>query len=364
MSVNTRAAARPDRARIRIRQGSSSATMPANTIFTNLVAVHAWDTWFRWRDVSGVRDQSIESTWHRIAAACAASEGSEFERWKGQYLEAMSRWQLLPDERVLRSAGTGVPMQIGLSLGAALNVGCFVSDSYSRSPRLELGRLVQVAALAVRMLDGASMAEIRSRPTAEVRIGVIGMAEALHHLGLRYDSQESQDMAREVAIALSTGTLLGSVGLARDRGGEPLSTTQLERMQVRGTPAHLLDDALQWGTRYTHLTALDAHPRLALLANATCDALDPMPRQPSSVERRSSAMLEHSPSQSPPLESQLRLRAAMQPWIDALIDYPLTTEREPSRQEFESLAQLARNLGLSEPRVRQASRGDWPTGSA
>lgn len=321
--------------------------MPADTIFTDVVAVQAWDAWFRWRDQRGLRDRTIEWTWSRVAQACAAAEGAQSEYWADRYRRAMSRWHLLPDERVLARAGTDLPMEGSPSLGAALHVGSFLLDVGSPSARLELASMVQAAALAVRLLEGACLLAPPGHGEAqELRVGVVGLAEALHRLGLAYDSPGGRALAGEVAAALATGTLLGSVELARGRGGQALSSRQRERLQAPETPEQLRDAALHWGARHTHLTALDPRPRLALLANATSDALDPMQRP------TAAAASEHPSLALPSLDSQLRMRAAMQPWIDAPIDYPLAAAKELAPQELDDLARIARSLGLPEPRLR------------
>src|SRR5690349_3269996 len=94
--------------------------------FTDLAAVRAWDAWFRWRDARGLHDRTIEATWWRVARAAAAGEGAFSGAWERRYFDALTRWRLLPDERVLRGAGTGaVPEGDGAPWQACINVGAF-----------------------------------------------------------------------------------------------------------------------------------------------------------------------------------------------------------------------------------------------
>jgi len=54
------------------------------------------------------------------------------------------------------------------------------------------------------------------------------------------------------------------------------------------------------------------------------------------------------------MRAQLELRAAIQPWIDAPIDYPVVSATEPAADELESLRQLARDHGLRPLTLRRA----------
>jgi ribonucleoside-diphosphate reductase alpha chain len=257
--------------------------------FTDLAAVRAWDAWFRWRDATGLHDRTIESTWWRVARAAAACEGAFAGAWERRYFDALSRWRLLPDERVLRGAGTGVDdLGNGTPWRASVNVGAFV-----RSDSLDLEGIGDIAALAVRLLEGATAG-------ASLRIGLIGVADALRQLAIPYDDIAAAKIAGDVAAALSRGARLGAEERGRDTAG---------------------------------LTGIAPQARLARLANNASDAVDPAPGDAAS-----------------PL-SQLRLRVAMQPWIDAPIDYPLIGD--PGAPDAD-LAAFARSAGITLPPVRRA----------
>jgi hypothetical protein len=82
------------------------------------------------------------------------------------------------------------------------------------------------------------------------------------------------------------------------------------------------------------LTGIVPAPRLACLANATSDALDPGARR-----------LARDGVAGP--EAQLRLRLAMQPWIDDPIDYPLLGDSAPVAPA--TLTALAQAAGTALP---------------
>jgi ribonucleoside-diphosphate reductase alpha chain len=311
---------------------------PAST-FTAVAAVEAWDAWFRWRDARGLHDRTIESTWWRVARAVGAAEGAQHEAWEQRFVDAFGQWRLLPDERLLRHAGTGQRVDAGDGLRAAVNLAAFVAP---RGARLECDRLADTAALAVRLLDDARPCVCPSGSDAgAVRIGLIGVADALEALGIDYDSPRATQQAAHAAAALAQGCLRGAVELARERGGRRLDPAQLQRLEARGTDRALLEDGRRWGLRFNALTAIEPQPRLALLANTASDALDP---------RRGNDGAQTGAG----LAAQVRLRGAMQPWIDRPIDYALVADETVAEGELQDLAALTIEQGLAPMRVRLA----------
>jgi len=284
------------------------------TRFTDPIAVDTWDTWFRWREGGALRDFTIDATWWRVAEALANVEGMQAPLWAYRYVDAFSRWRLLPDERLLQSAGTGAMIADFDRPAAVLNVAAFVVASSTL--RFDRDRFAETAAMAVRLLDGALGLHGSAQPSAGLRIGVIGLADALGLLGLPYASVEAQLQAREIATALAEGTLRGAIDLAGERGAldpHPDRHRLEARWRTRGVSDWLIREGLRCGVRYTALTAIDPHPRLASLANSVNDALDPSP-----VRAGNEALLDAESFRA----AQLELRAVMQPWIDAPIDYP------------------------------------------
>jgi ribonucleoside-diphosphate reductase alpha chain len=116
-------------------------------------------------------------------------------------------------------------------------------------------------------------------------------------------------------------------------------------------PAELLRDAAGHGLRYTQLTAITSRPRLALLANDVANAADPLRGENhanviavgdeqrlvrssgfalSMLRTRSTASAAgHDMPANLSREAQIAMRAALQPWIDEPIVYPLQATFDP-----------------------------------
>lgn len=333
--------------------------MAPTTRFTDRAAVDAWDSWFRWRNGNGLRDRTIDATWWRVADAIAGAEGAQDRLWAYRFVDAFSHWHLLPDERLLRMAGTEPGLRPFESPRATLNVASFVIAPLTPRARFDGERFAAVAALAVRLLDDALVTMRGAAPTfSGLRIGLMGLADALQLLGIPYDDPRAAEQAGVVGTALAIGTLRGTTELAMERG--PIDARPSHRVALwrdRGAPDELLESALQGGVRHNRLTAIGLQPNLALLANNASDALDPPPPRPQNG--RGDSLSKHAEG-APAIKgealvtAQLAIRAAIQPWIDAPIEYPLTLAGEADAARLESFARLAGAYGLCEPSFRSS----------
>jgi ribonucleoside-diphosphate reductase alpha chain len=312
--------------------------------FLDPAAVDAWDEWFRLRENGELRDVSIESTWQRVARALSEPERGAAAQWARRYFDAQAHWQIVFDERVLATAGTARADWPAQPV-AVLDLPSFVAGAFSANARFDGDGLRGSTELAVRCLDNAAL--LRAGGDCRPRVSVIGLADALAMLRLRYDSAAGREQAAAIARILAEGCLAASVKLARERGAKAeTGSCILGSFHARGMPAELIDDAARNGLRYPHLTVIHPQPRLALFANNVADALDPLdcrgsgrwtstsagprfvhPRSyAATIARLVSAQGETAFSKSVPqtvtVAAQFELREAMQPWIDAPIDYP------------------------------------------
>lgn len=340
--------------------------------FIDPVAVEAWDAWFRWRGRSGLHDISIEDTWRRVAAALAAPESPpDAAQWRARFQQALLAWRLLPDERLLASAGTGRIAWAQGPLHACLNMAGFVPPV----SQFQLAAITDCAALAVRALDNAALIARMAKP--RLRIGLIGVAGALHLLGLRYDSDEGRALVASFARALAEGCFRASIELARERGaGRGDAAAAIVRGARRGLPENLLREAETCGLRHCATTAITSQRRLAMLANAVADGLDPLmganhayifvaPGGERTVVSSGYALTvsigDHDAATPDTLENQgwqpqLRMRAAVQPFVDQAIAYPLLVAHLPDDRERSEAERLASRLGLVKPSWQLASR--------
>jgi ribonucleoside-diphosphate reductase alpha chain len=317
--------------------------------FLTSTAVEAWDTWFRWRENGELRDDTIEATWQRVAAALAGvespSERGDFER---RLLDAFSDWRLLPDERVLAAAGSGTVRWPDDGLVAVLNLARFVRVRGSAPATVDLAALQDCARLAVRALDNAIVlcgGSVRNSKNT-LRIGVIGLADALASLGLDYAGAKARAWAATVAKTLAEGCLRETIALAAARGAAaPCNTACIEKLRMRSMPDDLIDLARRHGLRHPGLTSITTQPKLAKFANDASDAIHPLAAHDGLAPSLLRSARPYTPSAGS-VPAQLEIRGAMQPWIDEPIACPVLTDAKPTPTRHLDWYARAMALGL------------------
>jgi ribonucleoside-diphosphate reductase alpha chain len=249
--------------------------MNSQTRFTDPDAVEAWDALFRWREGDRLRDTTVEETWQRVAEAVATPEGEAAAQWASRFADAFRKWQLLPDERLLRDAGTQRKSAPLREPAVVLNAAAFVVAPPFSPVRVLRSQLVESAQLAVRFLDDALLAEAPENSDAALRIGLIGVTDALLALRAPAGGLAASRYGDIFAQALSEGCLRGSVELAIERGPRvQVDADFRQRWRRRGVPDELLERAELHGLRFAELTAICPHPTLARLANGVHDGID------------------------------------------------------------------------------------------
>lgn len=360
-----------------IRRPSSPPVVSQPAPFIDAAAAEAWDAWFRWREGSELRDVTVESSLRRVATALSAVEPQEPERWCNRFLAAFNDWKLVLDAQILASAGTGHSHWARNGLSAVLNAAAFVRSGFTPDAQFDLVEFEHCAELAVRALDNALWVESVVGSGNTLRIGVVGVADALAMLGLVYDSDAARSRAQSIMTMLATGCLRGSLQLACERG--PLTGTaplQSESAQRRALPPTLVEALQMHGMRHAALTAIERQPQLALLANNVADALDPLGsgahcwhiEAPDGARRVRSAGYASTLYRrmhpiaaldtplllaTPPVEAQIAMRAACAPFVDAALDYPLCTCSAPDLSTLAHWSALAATQGLPPTPWRQ-----------
>lgn len=287
--------------------------MSRTTRFSDPSAVDLWDARFRWRSGGQLRDRTIDATWQRIAAALTESKGEERAYWRSRYAFAFGKWQILPDPRLLRNAGTDEPVPLLLDPVAVVNAGVFVSDPHTDSARFDHTRFSAAAAVAVRMLDDAVM-EFGVEDALPMRLGVglVGLGDALDALGVIYGSSRSPAVAGGIAQSLAMGCLQGSLILADERGGgRDEGDYGLSALWKHRALSGSMADAVPHNHRHACLTRIGRQPELARLANGASDALEPKVGVPISSGDERTLSVD---------AARRMIRSAVQPWVDSLLD--------------------------------------------
>ncbi len=133
----------------------------------------------------------------------------------------------LPDYQIRCTNPCG---EIPLTVGEPCDLGAMNLSAYVTAGRFDTGSFRQDVRDCVRFLDDVLDVnnfalpdnQSASRQLRRLGLGVMGLADALIQLGLRYDSSAGREAAREIMSALREEAVLASEELGRERGVYPL----------------------------------------------------------------------------------------------------------------------------------------------
>jgi ribonucleoside-diphosphate reductase alpha chain len=231
-----------------------------------------------------VRLVSARELWERIASAAhAAGEPGVL------FIDRINRSNnLYYAEQIAATNPCGeVPLPPhGACMLGSLNLTAFIREPFRPGATLDFAELKAIVPTAVRMLDDAvelsrypveQQAE-QARTTRRIGLGLTGLADALIMLGLRYDSDEGRDFAREILQRIRGAAYRASTELAEQKGSFP----QLDRdaylagEYVSGLPGAIRDRIARHGLRNSHLLAIAPAGSISLLANNVSSGIEPV----------------------------------------------------------------------------------------
>lgn len=148
----------------------------------------------------------------------------------------------------------------------ACNLGSLVLKPFVSNGRVRWNHLEQVIHHAIRFLDHAIDVNKFTLPqvkqTAErgrrIGLGVMGLADMLLNVGVRYGSKESIDFVERLFKFIRNCSYEASIKLAVERGTFPAfdATQYCKSKFIRTLPASLRKDIRQYGTRNVTLLAI------------------------------------------------------------------------------------------------------------
>ena len=174
----------------------------------------------------------------------------------------------------------------GACLLGSLNLTCFVINPFTDKARLDLVRLQEVAAIAIRFLD--DVVDVSNYPLPQQRaealakrrlgLGVTGLANALFMCGLRYGSADAVAATKNWMQAIEEAAMDTSIALGQEKGSFPMFSSAL----YLATPyARLLPDAVRdaiatKGLRNGLLTSVAPTGTISLLAGNVSSGIEPV----------------------------------------------------------------------------------------
>jgi len=178
-----------------------------------------------------------------------------------------------------------LPAYGACNLGS-INLTRFVQHPFTGHPNVDFGGLKTVASVATRFLDNVhdiSLFPLKAQEKSagasrRIGLGITGLADMFAMLGLRYGSQASIDLTREILGSIRDTAYRTSIAIAQEKGVFP----EFEKIKYGASPfvlglSHDIQDAVsQHGIRNSHLLAVAPAGSISLLANAVSSGIEPI----------------------------------------------------------------------------------------
>ncbi|MBC3870683.1 adenosylcobalamin-dependent ribonucleoside-diphosphate reductase [Undibacterium oligocarboniphilum] len=148
----------------------------------------------------------------------------------------------------------------------SVNLTRFVRNPFTVAASFDTEAFQEVVTVATRMLDNVLNATAWPLPQQEaeamskrrVGLGFLGLGSSLVMLGIRYDSEEGREFARQVSEAMRDAAYLASTELAKEKGAFPLfdSTRYLAGVFAQRLPKDIRKAIAKHGLRNSHLLSI------------------------------------------------------------------------------------------------------------
>ncbi|MDU8911576.1 adenosylcobalamin-dependent ribonucleoside-diphosphate reductase [Aestuariicoccus sp. MJ-SS9] len=174
----------------------------------------------------------------------------------------------------------------GACLLGSINLARLVADPFGEAAQLDEGKLTDLVATAVRMMDNvvdaskfpleAQRAEAQAK--RRIGLGVTGLADALLMVGLRYGSEEAAEQTDRWLHMIARAAYLASVELAKEKGPFPLF--EAEAFLASGAMQHMDEDVraaiAEHGIRNALLTSIAPTGTISLYAGNVSSGIEPV----------------------------------------------------------------------------------------
>ncbi len=270
----------------------------------------------------------------------------------------------------------------GACLLGSINLARLVGDAFGPSARLDVERLAEATASAVRFLDNVvdvsnfplEPQATEARAKRRLGLGVTGLADALAMLGLVYGTDEAAAAAGDWMRTIQNAAYRASAELAAEKGAFPLfDRDQFLKSPVTGRlDAEVRTLIAANGLRNSHLTSIAPTGTISLFADNVSSGIEPifslayrrkvlMPdgsRREEEVSDYAYRLWRARFGEEAPLpaafvtaqtldpEAHLRMQAALQPFVDSSISKTINVPRDLSFEAFKDVYARAYALGL------------------
>jgi ribonucleoside-diphosphate reductase alpha chain len=269
----------------------------------------------------------------------------------------------------------------GTCLLGSINLAALVERPFEADAGIDEGRLAEVTATAVRMMDDVIEVshyplpeqEAEARAKRRIGLGVTGLADALILCGARYGGSGAVKLTRAWMRTIQRAAYLASADLAREKGAFPLFEREkyLAGETVRALDEDVREAIARHGIRNALLTSVAPTGTISLFADNVSSGLEPvfsfryvrhvlMPdgnRREEEVSDHAYRLFRRLKGEGTPLpeyfvdaqalspSDHLVMQAAVQEYIDSSISKTINCPEDISFDDFKDVYLQAYELG-------------------
>ncbi len=268
----------------------------------------------------------------------------------------------------------------GACVLGSVNLAAFIINPFTQDAHFDEAALAKTAQIATRMLDNAidfsgfplPAQQAQALASRRIGLGIMGLADALIMLGLRYDEAQARQTAASAMRTLCHAAYRASVELAREKGPFPRFRREayLASPFIKALPASIRDAIARQGIRNSHLTAIAPTGTISLAAGGISGGMEPVLAATvrrsilqSDQLKRDFDITDHAIERwkqaghtglppafirvaDIPPEDQLAMQSALQPFVDGAISKTVTIPRGYSFAAFQAVYESAYDKGL------------------
>lgn len=144
------------------------------------------------------------------------------------YWDRISNWSLLGNDQSFQYAGVNPCAEEPLPAGGSCLLGAINLAEFVGNGKFKWRAFDHAVSVAVRALNNVLDEGLEKHPLEEQRhtvkdwrqigLGIMGLADMLIQMGIRYGSRQSQDLCNSIGFAMARSAIRASAELARDTG--------------------------------------------------------------------------------------------------------------------------------------------------
>ncbi|MDI3518873.1 MAG: ribonucleoside-diphosphate reductase alpha chain [Caldanaerobacter sp.] len=253
--------------------------------------------------------------------------------------------------------------ELGLEPYGVCNLGAINLVAFVGNGRINFEELEETVKIAVRFLDnvldlGAYVLPQNKEMAQKLRrvgLGLMGLADALILMNLRYGSEESLKATEEIVKRIRDAAYRASVELAKEKGPFPefVADKYLKGQFIQRLPKDIRDEIAKYGIRNATILTQAPTGTTSILAGVSSGIEPNFAKEYVRKDRTGTHTVKHWLADYPAFvsahevtpEEHVKMQAVLQKYIDSSISKTINLPRTATVDDIDNIYRLAYELG-------------------